>query len=152
VTAAPAMPRVVPLPLLRAYAHRFVIGRSSDLARFIDALATGREPVPLRVVLLLEVAYRACVAAATLTDANALPEHTVTHVSERHEATRALLALGAKYRSRCSGCGARYTEGRPGPRTRRTATCRVGACAPATGWEIDIRADDTRPMRGGRDA
>ena len=152
MTAAPALPRVVPLPLLRAYAHRIVIGRSSDLARFVDALATGREPVPLRVVLLLEVAYRACVAAATLTDANTLPEHTVSHVSERHEATRALLALGAKYRSRCSGCGVRYTEARASGRSRRTPTCRVGACAPATGWEIDIPTEATQALPGGRDA
>jgi hypothetical protein len=141
MTTAPAVTPVAPLPLLRASVRRIVISRSSDLARFVDGLACGRQPAQLRVVLLLEVAYRACVAAATLTAVNRLPTGEMTHVSERQEAAGALLAVGARFRVRCSGCGARYIEAAGTSRARHPVTCRIGACAPGTGWEIDIPTD-----------
>jgi hypothetical protein len=151
MTAARAVMPVAPLPLLRASVRRIVITRSSDLARFVDGLACGRQSAQLRVVLLLEVAYRACVAAATLTAVNHLPAGEMTHVSERQEAARALLAVGSRFRVRCSGCGARYIEAAGTSRARHPVTCRIGACAPATGWDIDIPADNT-PTRGGQHA
>jgi hypothetical protein len=147
MTATTLAQHPVPLPLLRSRARHIVIRRSADLARFLDGLASDRQPAPVRIVLLLEVAYRACVAAATLTAANKLSPGEMAQLSDRVEATRMLLAIGARFRVRCSGCGGPYKEASGTSRARHRVTCRVGACAAATGWEISLPA---APSSGGR--
>ena len=137
-----AAPQAVPVPLLRASVRRIVMGRAADLARFVNRLAHDGQPVPLRIALLLEVAYRACVAATTLTEVNNLSVAEMAHLSGRQDAAGMLLAIGERFRVRCSSCGARYIEASGTSRARQIVTCRVGACAPATGWEISLPADE----------
>jgi hypothetical protein len=147
VTATRLAPQAAPSPLLRSRARRIVIRRSADLARFLDGLASDLQPAPVRIALLLEVAYRACVAAATLTAANKFAPADIAQLSDREEATRMLLAIGARFRVRCSVCGALYKEASGTSRARHRVTCRVGACAAATGWEISLPA---APASAGR--
>jgi hypothetical protein len=136
----------LPAPLVRAATRRIVVSKAAGLSRFVDGMACAPGPAPVRVILLLELAYRACLAAASLSATTSLSERAVRDISERRDATQLLLAGGLRYRQRCSDCGRPFPD-ECTPMTARLdgLLCEPGRCAPATGWENTLPATEPEP-------
>jgi hypothetical protein len=112
------------LPQARAL-RRAALRESEQFAHVVDRIACSPLAPSVRVVLLLEVAYRALLAASTVTASAPVPAAMVRAVSTRPAVVQRLLAMGAHWRDRCPGCGLAF-----GP-----DGCVPGRCCRVTGWE-----------------
>jgi hypothetical protein len=119
------------LPQARAL-RKVAVRESEQLAVTVDRIACSPFAPSLRVVLLLEVAYRALLAAASVMVTARVPATAIRAVSPRPVVASRLLVLAHAWRDRCSGCGKRF--GRAG----HVHCCAPGKCAPITGWEPRI--------------
>lgn len=116
------------LPQVQAL-RRFTVREAKQHAPMVDEIACSPFAPSVRVALLLDVAYRAVLAAASVTAGGPIPPEVVRAVSPRPAVAGRLLALSVDWRDRCSGCGMPFgPAGRPGK-------CVPGQCAPVTGWE-----------------
>lgn len=116
------------LPQARAL-RKVAVRESEQLALTVDRVACSTFAPSLRVVLLLEVAYRALLAAVSVMVTTRVPAAAVRAVSPRPVVAGRLLALGHAWRDRCSACGKRFG------RSHYVNCCAPGKCAPITGWE-----------------
>ena len=121
--------------------RRVAIRETDKFANTVDRIACSPFASALRVVLLLEVAYRALAAAASVTATAHVPAGAVRAVSPHPVLAHRLLAIGQAWQDRCAACG------RPYGRTGFVHCCAPGRCAPITGWEprltpgLDGRSD-----------
>ncbi len=109
--------------------RRFTAREASGHTRAVDRLACSPLAPAVRVALLLEVAHRAVLAAASVAAGGPVPVEVVRAVSPRPAAADVLLTVGIGWRDRCAGCGLPF-----GP-VGRVGRCAPGRCAPVTGWE-----------------
>lgn len=116
------------LPQVRAL-RRFAVREAKRRASVVDEIACSPFAPSVRAALLLDVAYRAMLAAAAVTAGGPVPPEVVRAVSPRPAVAGRLLVLSVDWRDRCSGCGLPF--GPPG----RSGRCVPGRCAPVTGWE-----------------
>lgn len=116
------------MPVARALRNS-ALREAEPLAVTVDRIACSPFAPSLRVVLLLEVAHRALLAAASVMVTARVPAAAVRAVSPRPVASSRLLVVAHAWRDRCSGCGKRF--GRSG----HVHCCAPGRCAPITGWE-----------------
>ncbi len=116
------------LPQVKAL-RRFAQREAREHMHAVDKLACSPLAPSVRVALLLEVAHRAVMAAATVTANGPVPVEVVRAVSPRPAMADELLTVGIDWRDRCAGCGLPF-----GP-AARVGRCVPGRCAPVTGWE-----------------
>jgi hypothetical protein len=116
------------LPQVKAL-RRFAQREAGQHMHAVDKLACAPLAPSVRVALLLEVAHRAVMAAATVTASGPVPVEVVRAVSPRPAMADELLTVGIDWRDRCAGCGLPF-----GP-AARVGRCVPGRCAPVTGWE-----------------
>ncbi len=117
-----ALPQVAAL-------RRFAVREATGHTRAVDRLACSPLAPAVRVALLLEVAHRAVLAAASVTAGGPVPVEVVRAVSPRAGDGRRTAHGG--HRLAGSVRGLRTAFGPAG----RVGRCAPGRCAPVTGWE-----------------